>query len=135
MKLKETRKCTTCGDEIVGRTDKKYCGDQCRFIANARRKQETEWPILELNRKLRKNRSILKTLSPAGKGIVRKEVLDAMKYDCSVFTSIFITNKKQIYYICYEYGFTPLMDNGAKKALIVVRENYVDTFDPWKYLY
>lgn len=135
MKLRETRKCAECGDVIVGRTDKKYCGDQCRFLANNRKKTATEWPILELNKTLRKNRSILKTLCPVGRSVVRKEVLDALQYDGSVFSSIYVTARKQIYYLCYEYGFTPIMEKGEKKVLIISRQPYMDKWDPWKFVY
>ena len=135
MKLQETRKCMECGDVIIGRTDKKYCGDQCRFLSNNRKKIATEWPILELNKTLRKNRMILKTLCPAGRSVVRKEVMDAMQFDGSVFSSIFVTNKRQIYYLCHEYGFTPILENGVQKALIISRQEYMNKWDPWKYIF
>lgn len=130
-----TRKCPVCGDVIVGRSDKKYCSDQCRHTANQTKKQASEMPILEMNKTLRRNRTILKTLCPAGKSVVRKEVLDAMQYDGSVFSSIFVTNKKQIYYLCYEYGFTPILEKGVEKALIIARQAYMDPWNPWKYIY
>lgn len=130
-----TRKCPVCGDALLGRSDKKYCSDQCRFMGNNKKRQATEWPILELNRTLRRNRTILKTLCPAGKSVVRKEVLDAMQYDGSVFSSIFVSHKKQIYYLCYEYGFTPILEKGVEKALIITRQAYMNQWNPWKYIY
>lgn len=32
--------CPECGEKIVGRTDKKYCSDECRAFANNRRWRE-----------------------------------------------------------------------------------------------
>jgi len=65
---------------------------------------------------------------------VRKEVLDAMGFDISVFSSLFLTDKKQLYYFSYDYGFTPLIVNGVEKALIVNKQRYMNSWNPWKYV-
>lgn len=129
-----TRKCPVCGNPIAGRTDKKYCSDQCRSIENNKNKINAEAPILEINRVLRKNRSILKTLCPFGQATVRKEILDSMGFDVKVFSTIFLTNKKQLYYFCYDYGFTPLIDKGVARALIVSKQPYMNEWNPWRYV-
>ena len=128
------KKCYSCGNPLTGRMDKKYCSDQCRYLQNNKNKYDAERPILEINRKLRKNRSILKTLCPAGKATVRKEVMVAMGYDVTLFSSLFLTTKKQVYYLCYDYGFTPLNEKGIEKALIITKQRYMDTWDPWKFV-
>lgn len=127
-------KCPICGNPFAGRADKKYCSDQCRYLANNKNKIQAEGPILEINKVLRKNRSILKKLCPVGKAVVRKEVLDAMGYDVSVFSSLFLTSKRQIYYICYDYAFTPIVEHNVQKALIVTRQDYMKSWDPWKFV-
>jgi hypothetical protein len=81
---------------------------------------------------LRKNRSILKKLCPVGKTVVRKEVLVAMGYEVKFFSSIFLTSNREIYYICYDYAFTPLLEHNVEKALIVTRQDYMGAWDPWK---
>lgn len=125
------RLCPSCGQIIVGRTDKKYCCDQCRSMANKSARMSSESIIQSTNQILRKNRSILKTLCPVGKAIVRKEVLEAMHYDLNIFSSIYLTRKKQTYYFCYDYGFTPIIDKGIPKALIVTRQSYTEPLNPW----
>lgn len=36
----EARRCPSCGKEVVGRTDKRFCSDECRiFYNNALRKK------------------------------------------------------------------------------------------------
>jgi len=130
----ERKTCPVCRSVLTGRTDKKYCSDQCRFIQNNRTKKINEQSILEANKQLRKNRMILKTLSPAGKATVRKEVLDVLGYDYSLFNSIFITNSKQVYYICYDYAFTPLFEKTTPKVHIVKYQKYMKDWDPWKYV-
>jgi predicted nucleic acid-binding Zn ribbon protein len=130
----ETRLCSICNSAIVGRIDKKYCSDQCRYIGNNKNKQQNETTIIETNRVLRKNRTILKKLCPAGKATVRREVLEGMGYDTATFSSLFITAKKEIYYLCYDYGFTPIVQNGIQKVLIITRQAYMNFPDPWKYV-
>ena len=127
-------KCPICNNPIVGRADKKYCSDQCRYLANIKNKFQAERPILDINKVLRKNRSILKALCPVGKATVRREVLVAMGYDVRVFSSLFLTSKKQIYYVCYDFAFTPIFDNNIEKALIVTKQDYMNSWDPWKYV-
>ena len=73
-------------------------------------------------------------MCPVGKAIVRKEVLDAMGYEVKVFSSLFVTSNKQIYYICYDYAFTPLIEHNVEKALIVNKQEYMNTWDPWKFV-
>src|SRR5690606_31860672 len=130
----ETKRCIVCHSTLAGRTDKRYCSDQCRFLHNNKTKRTAEKPILELNKQLRKNRTILKNLSPEGRATVRKEVRDALGFDYNTFTSIFITNSKQVYYICYDYAFTPLIETTTPKALIVKRQNFMGDWNPWKYV-
>ena len=77
---------------------------------------------------------ILKTLSPVGKATVRKEVLDALGYDYNLFSSIFTTNSKQVYYICYDYAFTPLIEKTTPKVHIVKYQKYMKDWNPWKYV-
>lgn len=127
-------KCPICNNPFSGRADKKYCSDKCRYIANNKKKVEIERPILEINKVLRRNRSILKQLCPAGKGTVRKEILEAMGFDPSVFSSLYLTSGKQVYYICYDYAFTPILDHLIEKAVIVSKQDYMTPWDPWKYI-
>ncbi len=128
------KKCLVCGDRLIGRLDKKYCSDQCRYFANNKNKIETERPIQDVNKALRKNRSILKMLCPAGKTVVRRVILDGMGYDVTVFSSLFLTSNKSIYYLCYDYGFTPLIEKGIEKALIITKQSYMNAWNPWKFV-
>jgi endogenous inhibitor of DNA gyrase (YacG/DUF329 family) len=71
------KKCSECGNKVIGRADKKYCSDQCRAIHNNRLKFDKEKEVIRINSILRKNRTILKKYSPVGKTTVRKEILIA----------------------------------------------------------
>ncbi len=126
--------CKKCGKAIYGRIDKRFCNAYCRNSFNNKIKRKDEQSILEVNRALRKNRTILKTLSPIGKSTVRKEVLSAMGYNFSIFSSMYRASKRKTYYLCYEYGFSPIVDSrGIEKAVIINKQSYKGNWQPWKY--
>lgn len=129
----DMRICLECGKELRGRLGKKYCNADCKSAYHNRNKSIGEITITEINRISRHNRTILKTLSPEGKATVRKEVLDQMGYDYRFFNGIFKT-KTGLYYLVYDYAFSPIFEKGLEKALIVQRQDYMDqlTLDVWK---
>src|SRR4051812_23681904 len=92
------RLCLVCKTLLVGRSDKKYCTDQCRSIANNQEKSGPEKMFLSTQRALRKNRSILKRLCPDQKAMVRRDQLVAAGFNFNCFTSILITSTRQSYY-------------------------------------
>lgn len=132
MNTNTKRICLHCGHPISGRSDKKFCSDQCRFFHYNDTRHKKEKHIIEVNTALRRNRTILKTLCPEGKATVRKDVLVHMGYDFSHFTSLLPTSKGTVYYICYEYGFCPIIEGTIEKALIINRKNRNDFLDPWR---
>lgn len=124
--------CLQCEKSIHGRADKRFCDAYCRNVYNNRVKRNHELRILQVNKAMRKNRRILKSLSPIGKTTVRKEVLDAMGYDYSIFSSLYQSTKGSTYYLCYDYGYLPLVQTGIQKALIITRQDYMNKWNPWK---
>ena len=134
MELTEKRTCPQCGKKISGRLDKKFCDAYCRNSFNNLNKSTEELTIKACNRQLRMNRRILKSLCPEGKATVRKEVLDNLGFNFSAHTSIYPAPGK-VYYLCYDYGFTPIVEKGnIKKVLIIQKQDYMRPFDPWNYL-
>ncbi len=125
--------CPVCNTPIIGRSDKKYCSDQCRSESNNQRRNVAEKRIIVTNKKLRRNRTILKTLCPVGKSTVRKTVLVEMEYDFSVFTSLYMPKSGNLYYLCYDYGFSLIVQNGVERALIITKQEYAGDWQPWKF--
>lgn len=127
--------CQQCGQPLSGRIDKKFCDDYCRNAYNNNHKRADEKYIQEVNRIIRRNRRILKSLCPVGKAVVRKEVLDSLGYNYQYFSNVYRTGKS-IYYICYDYAFLPtkevVRDSGrpVAKALIVQKQEYFDNYIP-----
>ena len=124
--------CLECTKKLTGRFDKKFCDDYCRNTYNNKVKRISERGIISVNSKIRKNRTILKTLCPSGKATVRKEVMVAMGYDFNYFSSIYHT-KRGVYYLCYEFGFCAIRERNIEKALIIQRQKYMTTYNPWSY--
>jgi predicted nucleic acid-binding Zn ribbon protein len=77
--------CMECGKPLVGRIDKKFCNDQCRFQYNNKKKRVHEAAILNINQQLRKNRTIIKSLNPVGKTTVRRSLLKNMGFSFEFF--------------------------------------------------
>lgn len=130
------RHCTHCGKELHGRLDKKFCDAYCRNTYNNLNRSVEEQRIIKINSLIRSNRKILKDLCPQGKATVRREVLEAMGYDFNFFSSFYPT-KVGIYYLCYDYGFSPIVEKGnVEKVLIIQKQEYMDQsdFNPWKYI-
>lgn len=116
--------CQVCGQTVIGRSDKKYCSDQCRAqVNNGKKKADTgERLMLDINRTLRRNRSILKTLSPLGKTTTRQEYLVLQGFDFRYFTHQYQTRQGNTYNFCYEYGYLLLPE---EKVLIVNWQPYM----------
>lgn len=135
MEKPENKKCLQCAKPIVGRLDKKYCNDYCRNTYNNQTKRAEDNQIQQVNSIIRKNRRILKTLCPVGKATVRKEVLDAMSYNYRFLTGVYQSPAPAnlVYFICHDYAFSPLNEEGEDMAIIVQKEDYFDKFleNPW----
>ncbi|MBK7480842.1 MAG: DUF2116 family Zn-ribbon domain-containing protein [Bacteroidales bacterium] len=69
------RKCLDCGCTIRGRTDKKFCSDQCRNNYNNKLNRDTNNYMRNVHGLLRKNRRILADLYSEGKCRVHKDAL------------------------------------------------------------
>ena len=111
MEKSNQKACLECGESFHGRSDKKFCGDQCRNTFNNRCSQETNSIIRSVNHILRKNRKILEYLIPDEDVRVSKRRLYEMGFNFEFATSRLITGDGQIYYFCYEFGYLALQDD------------------------
>ncbi len=114
------RYCLECGAKLFGREDKKFCNDQCRNSYNNKLNRDDNAVMTTINRKLRKNRRILKKLNPNGKAKVRRNELEKDGFNFKYFTHVYKTKEGKVYYFCYEYGYLPL-ENGYF-ALVLNKE-------------
>ena len=103
--------CLECGDSIVGRVDKKFCGDHCRSAYNNRLNSDQSNLVRGVNRILRRNRRILESFNPREKTTVKKEELLFEGFRFRYFTNEHVTRSGKVYRFCYDHGYLDLDDN------------------------
>ena len=113
--------CLDCETPIKGRTDKKFCDDQCRSNYNNRLKSDQSGNIKMINAILKKNRKILDKFNPEGKVKLLKNKLVQAGFNFGYHTHIYQTQKGQIYTFCYEYGYLEL----EKDWLLLVKRSEI----------
>lgn len=104
------RYCPECGERIIGRSDKKFCSDQCRTSHHNRLNSGHIGLMRNINAALRRNRQILIDLNPDGKIKLPLKKLLEKGFDLEHFTSIYQTRSGSLYRYCYEQGYL-LLDN------------------------
>jgi len=102
------RLCPVCGDQIIGRVDKKFCSDQCRNTFNNERYSSDNAHVQKVNRLLKKNYNILKVLNVNGKTKVKRSKLLQEGFDFNYITGIYETQKGNLYKLCYDQGYLEL---------------------------
>lgn len=108
----ETKKvCLECGDSIVGRSDKRFCSDQCRNSYNNKLNSDANSYVRNVSNILRKNRRILQELNPGGKVKVHRDKMIEKGFNLSYHTHTYTTQKGDTYVYCFEYGYLALSDN------------------------
>lgn len=114
--------CLTCGKELFGRRDKKYCNDNCRNAGNRKRKGIDSWYeplfIAQINAILKRNYKILKTEVTRHNGptSVGRFYLVDKEFNFKYYTSILTTNAGTYHFI-YDHGWRELEDG---KVMIVM---------------
>lgn len=97
--------CLSCGTNLRGRRDKKFCSDQCRATHNYRINFESSTYVKRVNNLLRKNWRILHELNPEGKNRVHEDELRLRQFNFNYFTSVYKTQDGNCYYYCYDQGY------------------------------
>ena len=116
------KRCPCCNKIISGRTDKIFCDDKCRnnfyYLVNSDQKAY----IRAVNKRLLKNRGILRSLNSSGRTTVPKQYLEELDFDFNCFTGIHTTKKGRPYYLVYDQAFS--FEDDDRVSLLVF---YSDT--------
>ena len=106
----QTRFCLSCNKPLKGRTDKKFCDDQCRNHYNNQLKANSNNLVRNINHSLGKNRRILEGLLMKTEDMrrVSKEDLLAEGFQFKYITHIYRNSKGACYLFCYDYGYLAL---------------------------
>ncbi len=121
--MQAERTCLTCGEELRGRSDKKFCGDDCRNNHNNKRNRDKNNLMRNVNKTLRNNRIILERFYANGKTKVHYNKLRDSGFKFSYFTNIYQTQSGKSYNFCYEQG---ILNLGNNYYVIVKRKEFVD---------
>lgn len=97
--------CLHCERLLKGRSDKKFCDDQCRSNYNREMSVFNAKYISHVNAALKKNRRILLKMNTHGKTTVLYKDLLGSGFDFGYFTSILQTKLGKRYFFCYEMGY------------------------------
>lgn len=102
------KKCLECGRKLIGRADKKFCGDSCRNNYNNQFNKDSKNLVRNINNALRKNYRILESLNPDEKTKTTRDKLLKLGFNFDYFTSIYTTKAGTVYYFVYDQGYLPL---------------------------
>jgi len=100
--------CPECGDKIIGRADKKFCGDACRNAHNNALNKDSKNVIRTTNNRLRKNHRILEALNSRDKTKVTKNTLIKNGFLFEYCTGTYTTRAGSMYFYIYDQGYLPL---------------------------
>lgn len=115
--------CRYCARPLKGRSDKKFCDDQCRNTFNNQQKRERNELVQALNKRLLKNRAVLEAVwerkqKPA---VLKREQLLLAGYQFQYHTHTHINKRGLVYRYCYEYGLLQL--EGSRYLVVKERVN------------
>lgn len=111
--------CLECGEKISGRSDKKFCNDDCRNAYNNKLNKDSSNLMRSINNKLRKNHRILaKQNFNEGKVKTNRSKLIAEGFDFEYFTNVKVYKNGAEYRFIYGIGYKFLEDDW----ILVVRK-------------
>jgi len=113
------RPCPICGNNIIGRSDKKYCSTSCKnkFYAPAKKAQPND--IKTTNRFLLQNFKIMESIFDGEKKkkiMVPRIMLDKMGFNFKYCTGCYINNQNKLYRYIYDYGW---MEFSSQELLLI----------------
>lgn len=99
------RHCQECGLILIGRSDKKFCSDQCRASFHNREYSQNSESIRRVNRVLKRNRFVLGKLAEQGKFQINKKKLEEMGFNFDFYTHLRKKKDGSKVFYCYETGY------------------------------
>jgi hypothetical protein len=101
------KKCQVCGKEFHGRSDKKYCGLDCKNSLNNRLRSKQENIISQIDLILHRNHHILSLMmsaSPAKKSLIPKLILSNSGFNITYFTGTYLNHQGKLYHYIYDFA-------------------------------
>lgn len=112
MTASDIKNCLSCGKQLKGRVDKKFCDDYCRNNYNNQLKSRSSHSayVRSINNTLAKNRKILESVLPGTDETAKasKDKLQRLGFHFKYITHLYTTKTSKTYFYCYDYGYLPL---------------------------
>ncbi len=105
-------KCPECGGSLVGRSDRKFCCDDCRNSYHNRKYRIENGELKRVNKILKTNYLILKDLTTAKRltesGRIRCRITTLLSrgFNFKCFTSMDFDKRKNPKYSCYDISYS-----------------------------
>lgn len=118
----QSKNCSYCGSNLLGRVDKKYCNDYCRTASHNLKKSENNQQIKVVDSALKRNRKILaEVFERAGcepKAILERKIQElGFVFHFHTHTLALENGKEGIF--CYDYGYI----RTKQGELAVIKQN------------
>jgi len=96
--------CLTCGKNLTGRSDKKYCNEACKNEFH--NQQGVRTPPFEKNQlsTARKNRSILSKIEASGKAEIEMKELELCGFNFEGLTGLKFLGKDSLLLYCFDFS-------------------------------
>jgi len=109
--------CQQCGQEMQGRTDKKFCSTDCKNRYHIDNRRNTRDAVAEIDGYLHRNREILVTLMGSSTKVeIDRLVLSRTGFRYDYHTGTYLNKKGKMYRLVYDYAW---MDFSDQKVMIV----------------
>lgn len=111
----DSRNCPECGQIIRGRTDKKFCSNDCRSFHHNKIRGSYNQHVRAINCVLQRNRRILMECNEGAPNMkIPLYLLQSKGFDFSYFTHCMPDRRgRDIVYI-YDYGYQKISGNSVK---------------------
>ena len=116
------RQCQHCGQSFLGRSDKKYCSNQCRSAWHQSQQLQQEQSVQQIIKRLSRNRQLIKRLLSEGYSKVGRAYLLELDFSFHYYTHQYKTKGGNTYYFCFDAGYRLLPEN---KVLLVLWQDYM----------
>jgi predicted nucleic acid-binding Zn ribbon protein len=122
--MMKSKVCQLCGDSLKGRTDKRFCDDNCRASYHNQKKKLNNLAIRKVNAVLLQNRYILSCLMQHPMSVDQQEAISVnrlldMGYNFNFFTHYYKNSQGHLCQFCYDYGIVFV----AKDAFVLLKNN------------
>ena len=114
------KKCQTCGKEMVGRIDKRFCSTDCKNQYHGSLRRNTRDAVAEIDGYLHRNREILALLVGEASQIeIDRLVLNRTGFKYEYHTSTYLNKAGKMYRLVYDYAWMEFSD---QKVLVIKKK-------------